>query len=130
MKYSDNMKKMADDHGSMKSWHETMAKAAATQMQDHMKAASWHDSQAAMIKGMINEIPLDPETKPSASIPTGSYAPTPSSATPASPATQNVALDPDTVKKSDLVAILSEYQKEFGSFDMSVEDIASFLLAK
>jgi hypothetical protein len=126
------MKKMAEDHGSMKSWHETMAKAAATQMQDHMKAASWHDSQAAMIKGMINEIPLDPETKPSASIPTGSYAPTPSASTPSSPMTspQNVSLDPDTVKKSDLIAILSDYQKEFGSFDMSVEDIASFLLAK
>jgi len=36
----DNMKKMVSDHNAMKSWHETAAKAAAEQMQDHVKAAA------------------------------------------------------------------------------------------
>ena len=46
----DNMKKMVSDHNAMKSWHETSAKAAAEQMQDHIKAAAWHDSQVNMIR--------------------------------------------------------------------------------
>jgi hypothetical protein len=128
MKYSDNMNKMIKEHNAMKAWHENMAKGAATQLQDHIKAASWHDSQTSLIKGMITEVPLDPETKSSASIPTGSYsASTPSSS---KPSAQEVPLDPKTVKKSDLVETLTSFEEEFGKFDMSVEDIASFLLAK
>jgi hypothetical protein len=128
MKYTENMSKMIEDHASMKSWHENMAKSAATQMQDHIKAASWHDSQSNLIKGMITEVPLDPEKKPASSIPAGSY----SASTPSSPkpAATEVPLDPKTVKKSDLVTVLSSFEEEFGKFDMSVEDIASFLLAE
>lgn len=128
MKYSDNMNRMIKEHNAMKAWHENMAKGAATQLQDHIKAASWHDSQTSLIKGMITEVPLDPETKPSASIPTGSY----NSSTPSSsaPSAKEVPLDPKTVKKSDLVETLTSFEEEFGKFDMSVEDIASFLLAK
>ena len=129
MNYSENMNKMAKEHTSMKSWHEEMAKSAATQMQDHMKAASWHESQSNMIKGMINEVPLDPEKK-STSIPVSGSAPTPTSGVGFSAPTKEVALDPETVKKSDLVAILKSHEEEFGSFDMSVEDIANFLLAE
>lgn len=126
MKYTQSMNKMIEDHVSMKSWHENMAKSAATQMQDHIKAAAWHDSQSNLIKGMV-EVPLDPENKPAASIPAGSYsANTPSSP---KPSANEVPLDPKTVKKSDLVAALSSFEEEFGKFDMSVEDIASFLLA-
>ena len=123
------MEKMAQDHSAMKAWHEGMAKAAATQLQDHIKAASWHESQTDLIKGMLNEVPLDPEKKVT-SIPTSGSAQTPTSGSGKSPSAKEVPLDPDSVKKGDLVAILKSHEEEFGSFDMSVEDIASFLLAE
>lgn len=125
----DNMKKMVSDHNAMKSWHEVAAKTAAEQMQDHIKAAAWHGSQVDIIKGMMNEVPLDPEKKVSA-IPTGGSAvPATSGAGMTSP-TKEVPLDPKTVKKSDLVEILSQHEEQFGKFDMAVEDIANFLLAE
>lgn len=127
MKY--NMEKMAQDHSSMKLWHEDMAKSAATQMQDHIKAASWHESQTDLIKGMMNEVPLDPEKKVT-SIPTAGSAPTPTSGSGKSAPAKEVPLDPDAVQKGDLVSILKDHEAEFGSFDMSAEDIASFLLAE
>jgi hypothetical protein len=112
----------------MKSWHETAAKTAAEQMQDHIKAAAWHNSQVDIIKGMINEVPLDPEKKVS-SVPTAGSASTPTSGAGKTSGTKEIPLDPKTVKKSDLVTALSSFEEEFGKFDMSVEDIASFLLA-
>lgn len=127
MTYKDNMSKMVEDHNSMKSWHETMAKAAADSMQDHIKAAAWHDSQSNMIKGMINEVPLDPEKKVSA-IPTAGSAPTPTSGSGKTSPTKEVPLDPATVKKSDLMSILAEHAEEFGDFDMDIESIANFLI--
>lgn len=125
----DNMKKMVSDHTAMKSWHETAAKTAAEQMQDHIKAAAWHDSQVNLIKGMISEVPLDPEKKVSG-IPTAGSASAPTSGAGKTSPTKEVPLDPKTVKKSDLVEILSEHEEQFGKFDMPVEDIASFLLAE
>lgn len=127
MKY--NIEKMFQDHTSMKSWHEEMAKTAATQMQDHIKAASWHESQTDMIKSMMNEVPLDPEKKV-ISIPTAGSASTPTSGSGKTSPTKEVPLDPESVKKSDLVTILKSHEAEFGSFDMSAEDIANFLLAE
>ena len=127
MKY--NIEKMFQDHTAMKSWHEEMAKTAATQMQDHIKAASWHESQTDMIKAMMNEVPLDPEKKVS-SIPTAGSASTPTSGAGKTSPAKEVALDPESVKKSDLVTILKSHEAEFGSFDMSAEDIANFLLAE
>ena len=125
----DNMKKMVSDHNAMKSWHETAAKSAADQMQDHIKAASWHDSQVNIIKGMINEVPLDPEKKVSG-VPTGGSASAPTPGSGKTSPTKEIPLDPKTVKKGDLVEILSQHEEQFGKFDMSVEDIASFLLAE
>lgn len=129
MKYSDNMHKMAQDHASMKAWHENMAKSAGESMQDHIKAAAWHDSQSNLIKAMINDVPLDPEQKKT-TIPSGSYSPTPSSPTRGSVSSEEVPLDPDTVKKSDLVSVLNDHVAKYGDFDMDVETIASFLLNK
>lgn len=129
MKYSDNMHKMAQDHASMKAWHENMAKSAADTMQDHIKAAAWHDSQANLIKAMMNDVPLDPEEKKT-TIPAGSYTPAPSAPTKGKASGENVPLDPDTVKKSDLVSILSDHVAKHGDFDMDVETIANFLLNK
>jgi hypothetical protein len=127
MNNSENMNKMIEEHLSMKSWHETMAKSSVEAMQDHIKAASWHDSQSNLIKGMFQEVPLDPETK-KMTVPAGSYAaPTPGKK---KVAETKIPMDPQTVKKGDLVAILEAHEEEFGSFDMSAEDIASFLLAK
>lgn len=125
----DNMKKMVSDHTAMKSWHETAAKTAAEQMQDHIKAAAWHDSQVNMIKGMINEVPLDPEKKVNG-IPTAGSASAPTSGAGKTSPKKEVPLDPQTVKKSELVEILSQHEDQFGKFDMPVEDIASFLLAE
>ena len=124
MKY--NIDKMIQDHDSMKSWHETMAKAAAESMQDHIKAAAWHSSQGDIIKAMMTEVPLDPEKKVT-SIPTAGSAQTPTSGSGKTAPTKEVPLDPE-VKKADLIAILNEHEAEFGKFDMDVETIAKFLL--
>ena len=127
MKY--NMEKMIEDNTAMKNWHENMAKASAEAMQDHIKAAAWHNSQSDLLKGMMNEVPLDPEKKVT-SIPTAGSASTPTSGAGKTAPAKEVALDPESVKKSDLVSILKSHEAEFGSFDMSAEDIANFLLAE
>ena len=125
MKY--NMEKMVQDHTAMKTWHESMAKSSAESMQDHIKAAAWHDSQTDMIKGMMNEVPLDPEKKTS-TIPTSGSASTPTAGAGKSSAAKEVPLDPANVKKSDLIALLSDHATEFGDFDMDIESIANFLI--
>jgi hypothetical protein len=125
MKY--NIEKMVQDHESMKSWHDQMAKSAAESMQDHIKAAAWHTSQADIVKAMMNEVPLDPEKKVT-TIPTSGSAPTPTSGSGKTAPTQEVALDPDTVKKADLMEILKQHTAEHGDFDMDVETIANFLI--
>jgi hypothetical protein len=124
MKY--NIDKMVQDHDAMKSWHEDMAKSAAETMQNHIKAAAWHNSQADIMKSMMNDIPLDPEKKVT-SIPTAGSADTPTSGAGKTAPTKEVALDPE-IKKSDLVAILTEHAAQYGEFDMEVEAIAKFLL--
>lgn len=124
MKY--NIEKMIQDHDAMKSWHENMAKSAAESMQDHIKAAAWHNSQADLIKGMMTEVPLDPEKKVT-SIPAAGSAETPTSGTGKTAPKKEVPLDPE-VKKADLIAILNDHAAEYGEFDMDVETIAKFLL--
>lgn len=124
MKY--NIDKMIQDHDSMKSWHEAMAKSAAETMQDHIKAAAWHSSQGDIIKAMMNEVPLDPEKKVT-SIPTAGSAQTPTSGAGKTAPTKELPLDPE-VKKSDLIAILNDHASKYGDFDMEVETIAKFLL--
>lgn len=121
-----NIEKMITDHNQMREWHEGMAKSAAEMMQDHIKAATWHASQADLIKGMT-EVPLNPEKKQT-SIPSGSYAPTPSGKGGKSAPEKEVPLDPETIKKSDLISMLKQHEEDHGSFDMNVEDIANFLL--
>lgn len=125
MKY--NIEKMVQDHEAMKSWHEGMAKTAAESMQDHIKAAAWHTSQGDIVKSIMNDIPLDPEKKVT-TIPTSGSAPTPTSGAGKTAATQEIALDPDTVKKSDLVDILKQHTAEYGDFDMDIDTIANFLI--
>ena len=125
MKY--NMEKMIEDNDAMKNWHENMAKTSAEAMQDHIKAAAWHNSQSDLLKGMMNEVPLDPEKKVS-SIPTAGSAPTPTSGSGKTAPTKEVALDPDTVKKSDLIAVLKEHAEQIGNLDADVDAIANFLM--
>ena len=125
MKY--NIEKMAQDHIAMQSWHEQMAKSAADTMQDHIKAAAWHNSQADIIKAMMTDVPLDPEKKVT-TIPTSGSAPTPTSGAGKTSPTKEVPLDPDSVKKADLVAVLSEHTAQYGDFDMDIETIANFLM--
>lgn len=124
MKY--NIEKMIEDHDAMKSWHENMAKSAAESMQDHIKAAAWHNSQADLIKGMMTEVPLDPEKKV-ATIPAAGSAQTPTSGAGKTAPKKEVPLDPE-VKKADLISILSDHAEQYGDFDMDVETIAKFLL--
>lgn len=125
MKY--NFGKMIEDHDSMKSWHEGMAKSAAESMQDHIKAAAWHASQSDLVKAMMSDVPLDPEKKVN-TIPTAGSAPTPTSGAGKTAPTNEVPLDPATVKKADLVAILTEHADMYGDFDMEIDAIASFLI--
>lgn len=123
MKY--NFGKMVEDHDAMKSWHENMAKSAAESMQDHIKAAAWHASQSDLVKAMMNDVPLDPEKKVN-TIPTAGSASTPTSGK--STPSKEVPLDPATVKKADLVAILTEHTEMYGDFDMEIDAIANFLI--
>lgn len=122
----NNIEKMVQDNQAMKVWHETMAKASADAMQDHIKAAAWHDSQSNMLKGMI-EVPLDPEEKKT-TIPAGNYSATPTPKGGMSSPTKEVPLDPSTVKKADLIALLSDHAEHFGDFDMEIDAIADFLI--
>jgi hypothetical protein len=124
---NNNIQKMVTDHDSMKNWHESMAKAAAESMQDHIKAAAWHNSQTDLLKSMMEEIPLDPDKKVTNIPEFGSAQPPTSGAGYASPA-KEVPLDAQIVKKSDLIEILKDHVSEYGSFDMSVEDIADVIL--
>jgi len=121
-----NLDKMIQDHDAMKAWHEEMAKFSAEKMQDHIKAANWHASQGELIKGIMNEVPLDPEKKV-VSIPTPGGAPTPTSGAGKTAPTNDLPLDPE-VKKADLVSLLKTYEEQFGKFDVDVESIASFLI--
>lgn len=122
----NNVEKMIEDHGKMKNWHETMAKSSAEAMQDHIKAASWHESQMSLIKSMT-EVPLDPESKKT-TIPSGSYTPAPSSGGGKKGSEKEVPLDPETVKKSELIDLLKSHAEKHGDFDMDLETVASFLL--
>lgn len=122
----NNIQKMVEDHQQMKTWHESMAKSAADMMQDHIKAATWHASQGELIKGMMNEVPLDPEKKVN-TIPTAGSAPTPTSGAGKTAPTKEVPLDPE-VKKSELINLLKTHEDQFGKFDVDVESIASFLI--
>jgi hypothetical protein len=112
MNYSDNMKKMAQDHSSMKSWHETMSKS-------HLDAASWHGQQAETLSKAINEVALDPSK---IVIPVGEHI-TISTAdsqafTPHSELTPN-----EKVQKSDLVQLLIDHANKYGNFGESVDQI-------
>ena len=124
MNFNENIEKMVKDHAEMKSWHEAMAKTAANSMQDHIKAATWHESQMNLIKA-IKEVPLEPE-KTVTTIPASNF----SASTPSSPKPQatEVPLDPQTIKKMDLISVLNDHVKEHGDFDMDVETIANFLI--
>ena len=123
----ENMKKMINDHATMKSWHETSAKAAAEQMQDHIKAAAWHDSQVNMIKGMITEVPLDPEKKMSG-IPSSGSSSAPTPRTKEKGGAKEVPLDPKTLRKNELVDMLLGHEEQYGKLEIPVEEVASFLL--
>ena len=80
-----------------------------------------------MIKAMMNQVPLDPEKKVT-SIPTSGSASTPTSGAGKKASVKEVPLDPNTVKKSDLIAILEEHTALHGGFDMEVDAIANFLI--
>ena len=57
-------------------------------------------------------------------------APTPTSGAGYTSPEKEVPLDPSTVKKSDLISVLSQHAKEHGDFDMDIESIANFLMAE
>lgn len=126
MNFNDSISKMIEDHNGMKIWHETMAKSSAEAMQDHIKAASWHESQMNLIKSM-KEVPLDPDAKKT-TIPAGSYTPAPSSGGGKKGTEKEIPLDPETVKKSELIDLLKSHAEKYGDFDMDLETVANFLL--
>lgn len=116
----DNVETIKKGHDSMRSWHENMAKA-------HETAAAWHANQSDDLSKAMNEVPLDPEKRVVRMPENGGQQPATSGAGKTSP-TQEVPLDPQSVKKVDLVDILKDHVNEFGSFNMSVEDIADIIL--
>ena len=116
----DNVEIAKKGHDSMKAWHENMAKS-------HEIAAAWHASQSEDLSKAMNEIPLDPEKMVTRMPENGGPQPA-TTGMGSSSAAQEVPLDAQVVKKSDLVDILKDHVNEFGSFNMSVEDIADIIL--
>jgi len=116
----DNVEIAKKGHDSMKSWHENMAKS-------HEIAAAWHANQSEDLSKAMNELPLDPE-KVVTRIPENGGPQPETSGMGMSSEAENVPLDGQVVKKSDLIDILKDHVNEFGSFNMSVEDIADIIL--
>jgi hypothetical protein len=76
---------------------------------------------------MMNEVPLDPEKKVT-SIPMAGSAPTPTSGAGKTAPTKEVALDPENVKKSELIAVLKDHANQIGNLDADIDAIANFLM--
>lgn len=125
----DNAEEMARQHKFMKKMHEDMTKALADQMREHIAAAQYHAQQEEALEKAVKDVTfmLESETRGIGGSDTGSTANTQSTATPTPDSTHG---DADPVKKADLMEVLKAHTEEFGDFDMDIETIANFLLAK
>jgi hypothetical protein len=144
----DNALLSKSQHDSMKTWHANMA----TQ---HAIAAEWHSEQSESLSKAIQNLPLDPEKivtslsaergqstamspsgTPSSSAPESSTSVRQTSesgsslAEPASSSPRVIDVPLDPVKKADLIQILKDHEKEYGSFGKSLEEVVESILSR
>jgi hypothetical protein len=106
-----------------------MAKAAFAQMKEFVETASYHQGQIDMLSKSVKDVTFMLTTKPAASI-TGSDTGSTSEPASSKPSAQEVPLDPEQVRKSSLIETLQAHEAAHGTFDIDVDVIASFLMAK
>lgn len=130
----DNAEQMARQHSFLKEMHDRMAKAAFDQMKEHIVASEYHGKQYETLEKAVRDVTfMLTETKQTAAgSDTGSTGEAASSAPRAIEPKDD---SPVEVVKSDgqyddLIALLKQHESEFGKFDIDVEVIANFLMAK
>lgn len=127
----DNAEAMINQHSFLKKKNDDMAKAAFAQMKEFVETASYHQSQIDMLSKAVKDVTFMLNTKPAASI---AGSDTGSTGQPASAATPTKSDfgdgDPEKVRKSSLIETLQAHEAAYGTFDIDVDVIASFLMAK
>ena len=127
----DNAEAMINQHSFLKKKNDDMAKAAFAQMKEFVETASYHQGQIDMLSKAVKDVTFMLNTKPAASLAgsdTGSTGAA-SSAAP-SPKADFGDGDPEQVRKSSLIEALQAHEAAYGTFDIDVDVIASFLMAK
>ena len=125
----DNAEVMINQHSFLKKKNDDMAKAAFAQMKEFVETASYHQGQIDMLSKSVKDVTFMLTTKPAASI-TGSDTGSTSEPASSKPSAQEVPLDPEQVRKSSLIETLQAHEAAYGTFDIDVDVIASFLMAK
>jgi hypothetical protein len=128
----DNAEAMINQHSFLKNKNEEMAKAAFTQMKEFVEAASYHQQQIDVLGKAIKDVTfMLTETKTTLSGSDGGSTSEGTSPAP-SPSTAFGDGDPEkvAVRKADLISSLKAHEDQFGSFDINVDVIADFLMAK
>jgi hypothetical protein len=129
----DNAEAMINQHSFLKKKNDDMAKAAFAQMKEFVETASYHQSQIDMLSKAVKDVTFMLNTKPAASLAgsdTGSTGEGSSSSTPVSNFVDDGKEEKVTVRKADLINSLKAHESQFGSFDIDVNVIADFLMAK
>lgn len=127
----DNAEAMINQHSFLKKKNDDMAKAAFAQMKEFVETASYHQGQIDMLSKAVKDVTFMLNTKPTASLAgsdTGSTGAASSSAP--APKTDFGDGDPEQVRKSSLIETLQAHEAAYGTFDIDVDVIASFLMAK
>ena len=128
----DSVETMINQHSFLKSKNEEMAKAAFTQMKEFVEAAAYHQQQIDVLGKAVKDVTfMLTETKTTVSgSHGGSTSEGSSSSTPVSDFVDDGEEEKVTVRKADLINSLKAHESQFGSFDIDVNVIADFLMAK
>lgn len=126
----DSAEAMINQHSFLKNKNEEMAKVAFAQMREFIEAASYHQQQIDTLSKAVKDVTfMLSETKKAIPTNDGGSTSEPASATPMAEEVNGDA-KVESVRKSELVSLLKQHEAEFGEFDVDVELIASFLMAK
>jgi hypothetical protein len=128
----DSAETMINQHSFLKNKNEEMAKAAFTQMKEFVEAAAYHQQQIDVLGKAVKDVTfMLTETKTTLSgSDSGSTGEGSSSSTPVSDFVDDGKEEKVTVRKADLINSLKAHESQFGSFDIDVNVIADFLMAK
>ena len=128
----DSVETMINQHSFLKSKNEEMAKAAFTQMKEFVEAAAYHQQQIDVLGKAVKDVTfMLTETKTTVSgSHGGSTSEGSSPSTPVSDFVDDGEEEKVTVRKADVINSLKAHESQFGSFDIDVNVIADFLMAK